>query len=187
MKSIPLQKGFYVSPRNIEVNEVFGNKNDMALWLYLKSQAGYALGHYRDGAKAVLLKEGELVMSQRTLSKICGMAQETIKKSLIRLRDKGLLTFRAIYSGTVVSLAKRVLNAALRTPARDRDHKEIKDITRSINIKKDLYPKPTVQGVKNWVMGVEETQNYLKKLDSEKKAQFIPECAKNFLKSFLVK
>lgn len=157
---LPFKRGFYQVDRNVLTSDVFGNQSRMAVWTYLTSQAGYSNGHWRDRNEVILLKAGDLVLSIRQASKLCGMARETFVKTLRYFEQKGLINFRALKTGTVISLAKRAFDAVFRPRGRAQAHKEIKVLSRSYN----SLPSYVVPSSSAGVMDAQTTKNYLTEL-----------------------
>ena len=128
---LPYRRGFFNVDRHTLTTEIIGNKARMAVWLYITGEVSYAPGHWRDRNEVILLKSGDLVCSIRLAAKACGMARETFKRVLLELQQKGLIKFRALKTGTVIQLLRKVSDALLRPRGRAEAHKERKDLTQS--------------------------------------------------------
>jgi hypothetical protein len=131
--SIGLKRGYYTEEREPLVEEIFGDKSLMAVWLFLKSQAGYETRTWREGRKLRMVLPGAMVISQRTASRHCGMSVNTWVNCLRKLVLKKLIVVEKFKnSPTLITLikkaktqAKRAFNAVRGAPVSNPDHKEL--------------------------------------------------------------
>lgn len=154
---VPLRNGYYQAHRSVITDEILGNQARLAVWTYLTSQAGYTTGHWRDRNEIILLKNGDLVCSIRIAAKACGMARETFKKTLTYLAQKGLITFRALKTGTLVRMTKKISDAVIRPRGQSQATKERKVFSKSYN----SLPNYVAVSPAGLVLGVKETKGYL--------------------------
>lgn len=136
--SVGLRQGYYIEERETQVEEIFGDKCLMAVWSFLKSQAGYDTRFWKEGRSLRMVSPGSMVISQRTASKLCGMSPNTWVNCLRKLKLKKLIAVEKFKVGTLITIIKKVKSQAQTVSnaprgARDskRDHKELISLSRS--------------------------------------------------------